>query len=136
MWNKFKIKVPQNNSGKVSLNAKTKDDMPVFCFRYINDKYSLDNLWNDKKEGFNIIKRILEYSKYTRIEIDKMPRQKWWTEKISKDGILKAIPSWFEYESILSIRYDNWGLGRIIWSKSGNIFHVLFLDNQWKVYRH
>ena len=58
MWKKFKIKTSQNNSGRVSLNVQTKDDMPVFCFRYIDNNYSLDNLWDDKKEWFDIIKRI------------------------------------------------------------------------------
>lgn len=111
-----------------------KIDYPVFCFRHLHKDYNLDHCTNDEKRS--LIEQIAKISLLDWGTIQLSNRHGIGTEKISTSSIKANIPYELteDVEYLLAFRFD--GMKPFIGHRDKFIFHVLFIDRDFTLYKH
>jgi len=132
------IKNPKGQSGA---NIKPTEDLfpksmfnyPVFCFKYLNKDYHIDKC--DKDEKIKFIDRLCHLSSMTWEQIKFAPRHGAGTEKIAQDSIKAPKPVHVTKDVIFyALRFD--GMKPMVGYKSDFIFHLVYIDRDFTLYRH
>lgn len=112
----------------------TSFDYPIFCFKYLHSDYNLDKC--DDAEKIDFLERITKLSTLTWIEIQKAPRHGFGSEKITIDSIRPSLPPFVtpDVDFLLSLRFS--GMKPMVGHRNKFIFHVLYLDTKYEVYKH
>jgi hypothetical protein len=133
------IKKPVLNTGKKvkapELIQRTPDtDHPVFCFRYIAKGYDLSICTND--ESTALVKRLAALSQMTWEQIRLAHRHGMGTEKIARTSINGSMPTWAtaDVDYFLALRFL--GKAPFVGHRQGQIFHILWIDRAFTLYKH
>jgi len=133
-----KITSPSLNQGK---NIKTPEnefwhtiDYPIFCFRHLHRDYCLDQC--DQKQKADVLERVVNLSKFRWTDVRLMGRHQLGSEKISRSSIKPSIPSSItqDIEFFLAFRFS--GLAPMIGFQNKAVFHIVYIDPGFQVYRH
>lgn len=133
-----KIRQPEVHSGKNIPKPQevniTDYKHPIFCFRYIHHDYNLDKC--DASEKVSLIEQIARLSQLTWDEIRLAPRHGMGSEKISKDEIIASKPEIVtsDVDFLLAFRFQ--GKKPFIGHRNKFVFHILYIDNKFSVYKH
>jgi hypothetical protein len=106
---------------------------PVFCFRFLVENYGLDQC--DKNEKSALIVKLHSLSQRTWQDIKFSGRHDGGSEKINRCSFKATIPDSVPKDvDLYALRFS--GKKPIIGFKSDFIFHILFIDNKFNVYKH
>ena len=136
---KPKIKDVQVSLGK---NIKPSTDKaenteikhPVFCLKYLNRHYHLDKCIDKEKAA--LISKMSLLSQCTWNEVHMNPRHALGLEKIQQSSIKgAAIPAHLTKDEVLyALRFD--GMKAMVGYKSTFVFHIVYLDRDFTLYKH
>lgn len=106
---------------------------PIFCLKFLHKEFSLEQC--DKNDKSALIDQIYRLSQLTWREIMLAPKHGMGSEKISIDSLKTRLDNNFsEDETILALRFS--GKKPMVGIKRDNIFHILFLDTKFTLYKH
>ena len=106
---------------------------PIFCFHYLQADYNITNC-NQAQKAL-LLESLYTRSQMTWQEIINASRKKLGTESMDCKSINATIPSYFEAnEKCFVLRTA--GKGRAAGFRAGRIFHVVWVDYKFKLYRH
>lgn len=133
-----KIKTPAATGGK---NIKAPDTIqiqdfthPVFCFKYLHKDHNLERC--DANERRSLIEQLVKLSQLGWEEIKLSPRHGLGSEKIAVSSIKPSIPSFIteDVKFLLAFRFQ--GKKPIVGHRNKFIFHIIFIDRDFTVYKH
>ncbi len=138
MAGKIKVQIKQDTGKKIKPKVEIVEienfKHPVFCFKYLNRDYNLDQCTQDEKIA--LIEQLVRLSTTTWQDLQLAPRHGLGSEKISKGAIKAGLPSIIteEVESLLAFRF----LGRapFVGLRNRFIFHILYIDRAFTLYNH
>jgi hypothetical protein len=106
---------------------------PAFSLKYIQKKYSIENMPDDEK--ISLINRLSILSKMSWGDIKTAPRHGLGQEQIKRDSFNVAIPDFATPDvKFLSLRYN--GKKPFVGFRDGKIFYILWVDYNFSVYNH
>lgn len=121
----------------VSVPATTEESpqqqAPTFSFRYMNKDYSLSQCTKDEKAA--LADTLYRLSQLSWSQIESSPRHGLGFEKISRNSIKVAIPSHLT-EDVNLIAFRFCGMAPMIGYRERAIFHIIWLDRDFTVYKH
>lgn len=135
---KIKNREVDTKSNKIKLSqtsvSANEIDYPIFCLRHLHKDFSLEKC--SEHEKASLICQMHRLSKCSWAQIKTFPRHGMGSEKISKDSMKVSIPDDLseDVDSFLSFRFE--GKKPFIGYRSSHIFHVLYIDNNFKAYKH
>ena len=125
-------------SGKSKVNEpdflENKIRHPVFCFRYLHKDYHIDKCETDEK--ISLLERIVKLSGLTWQEIEYSSRHTFGSEKIHRDAIKQDLPNEItdDVPFFLALRFC--GKKPFVGFRNKFIFHVLYIDRDFTLYKH
>jgi hypothetical protein len=106
---------------------------PVFCLRNLQAGYDIDDLQADDQRHF--IKRLRHLSKMEWSAVMSAPRHGAGKENISRAALRVAVPPSIDRDAVLwALRYSQ-RKAMVGWRK-GDVFHVIWIDHNFSVYKH
>jgi hypothetical protein len=106
---------------------------PVFCFRYLNKKFGLENC--DKNEKASLIEQLHRLSQMTWTEIKMAGRHGLGSEKINPKSLKTSIPLHLSKDvNFYALRFM--GLKVFVGYRTDFIFHILYIDTRFNLYSH
>lgn len=123
--------------GKPGSSAPSNPDglPPIFSFEHMKDGsgYSV-NCCNDSDRSA-LAKRLFLLSRTNWRDIRQSPRHGIGTETIAQSAVNPALPNAVTDDvTILALRYN--GKKPIVGYRDERVFHVLFIDHNFSVYKH
>jgi len=111
----------------------TFDSTPVFCLEYLQPQFCLSKCQKDEKAAF--ADALFKRSKMTWAQIIQAPKHGLGSETIERDAILASIPSHLtEDVRFMALRFKD--KAPMVGYREGRIFHVLWIDRAFKLYKH
>ncbi len=134
------IKKPKLNAGKQirlsdeSLLRDPSIDYPVFCFRYLDEKFGFNNCSTEDKVA--LIERLAKLSKLSWNQIKLSNRHSFGTEQIPMKQIQSNRPSFVsdDVNSFLAFRFNK--LAPFLGHRNGSVFHIIWIDSKFSLYDH
>jgi len=131
------IKRPAPTQGKnIKVTEATRPDInyPVFCFRYLVRGYDMAEC--DENELADLIQQLGRLSLLSWQDVQLAPRHGLGSEKIARTSISAPIPgaATEDVKFFLSLRFQ--GKKPFVGFRNGYVFHVLWIDNRFRVYPH
>ncbi|NEP11000.1 MAG: hypothetical protein F6K14_12460 [Symploca sp. SIO2C1] len=110
------------------------DCYPVFCLRYLEDDYSLEQCTRD--EQADLAKALRKRSQMTWRQIWAAPRHKLGAEKIARNSIKAQIPKHIteDINFFISLRFS--GKALMVGYRIKDIFRIIWLDSKFTLYKH
>jgi hypothetical protein len=106
---------------------------PTFCLHYLHKDFCLLLCTKDEKAGF--ADTLHQLSQLTWAQIAQAPRKGLGYEIIPQEAIRAGLPPQVTKEvKILAFRF--FGNATMVGYREGRLFHVLFLDREFKLYDH
>ena len=107
---------------------------PVFSFRYLHKDYNIDKC--DDNEKKSLLRQIVTLSNRAWEELKLIPKHGLGSEKISLNAIRTNLPSNLsvEVQHLLAFRFD--GKKAFLGVREGFVFHVIFVDRNFTLYKH
>jgi len=106
---------------------------PIFCLRYLQRGYDVDDLSPDDQRG--LIRRLRILSQLEWSEIEQSPRHGVGKENIDQIAIRQPLPSVVTKDITLwAFRFS--GKKPMVGFRSGAVFHILWMDHDFSVYQH
>lgn len=106
---------------------------PVFCLKYMQKDYSLNQC--EKEEKISLIERMYQLSSLTWPQIRVTQKHGFGYEKINRDAIRAPIPQHITPDiSLYAFRFD--GKKPMVGYITHFIFHVVYLDRDFTLYNH
>lgn len=133
-----KIKLPAlNKSSKLAPREETTIvhyKHPIFCFKYLHKDYGLEPCSAEQKISF--VERLCTLSKMDWQDIQLAHRHGMGSEKIARSAIQPGIPAGIseDVEHFLALRF--YGKAPFVGYRNKFVFHVVFIDHNFSVYRH
>lgn len=133
-----KIKRPEINQGQhVRANPNTSSSTnhltPLFCFRHLVATHSVEACERDDRAALAV--QLSKVGSIPWNEIQKSHRHGLGCETIARSSLNVAIPaSITEDASLLAFRFS--GMKPMVGFRMGQIFHIVWLDREFKVYSH
>lgn len=125
-------------SGKEKQNTKPvsdNDQKPVFSFEHMQDGSGWSINCCEADDRAQLSSKVFQLSRMTWMEINQAPRHGLGTEKIPREQIEAKLPAAVtEDTNLIAFRYN--GLKPMVGYRDGRIFHVLWLDWDFKLYDH
>lgn len=122
--------------GKVEKEPLKENDLkPLFSFEKMPERsgYSVDCC--SSQEGAQVVGRMFKLGTMTWGQINQSGRHALGTEKIARSDIQVPIPpSVTKDATLLAFRYN--GKKPMVGYREGRIFHVLWIDHNFTLYRH
>jgi hypothetical protein len=120
-----------------SPNIEVKNyDYPIFCFKHLHKDFHLDKCTSLEKQRF--LDRIVSMSQISWQVLQCSDRHKMGSEKISIDSLHCEVPhsltSTEDVKSLLAFRFDE--MKPFVGFRNGFIFHVLYIDRDFTLYKH
>lgn len=130
---KPKIKIGQ----QASWNKKIEIDNfqhPIFCFKYLHKDFHLDQCIAE--EQVSLIKQIVTISKHSWQELQFTHKNGIGSEKIAKTAINAGMPAIVtdDVDHFLAFRFQ--GKAPFVGVRNRFIFHVIYLDRRFSLYKH
>ncbi|MGP2880864.1 hypothetical protein [Serratia marcescens] len=136
---KGRLKSRQQETSKlvgVSSQATDQDidnSPPVFSLRYLQRDFCIDCCEKNEKAAF--ADKLFKLSKLSWADIRQADRHGLGTEKISRDSIKAAIPAHITPDvDFLAFRFC--AKAPMVGYKIGSVFYILWLDRNFKLYKH
>ena len=109
-------------------------DYPIFCFKYLHHDYHVNMCIQE--DQINFLERLCKLSGMTWLEIQNANKHGLGSEKISRGSIKASIPSSIteDVEHFLALRFS--GKKPFVGYRNGSIFHVIYLDRDFTLYKH
>ena len=138
--NKSKLKAPTQESSKrltappLSGSGSSENEPPAFCFQYIRSTYCLTLC--PQEEQAALAMTLYELSRLTWAQIHGAHRHEKGCEKIARTSIHgDSIPGHItEDVNLWAFRFC--GLAAMVGFRSGRIFHIVWLDRDFTLYKH
>lgn len=128
----------QRNKGSIirqgEAAAKSNNDKsPLFCLRHLQDPYCVTSCERDDKAAFAVMLKRL--SSLTWQEITQAHRKGLGFEKIARSAIKAAVPAGItEDVNFIAFRFN--GQKPMVGFRDGEVFHIVWLDRDMKLYNH
>ncbi|MEB3162346.1 MAG: hypothetical protein VKK80_03880 [Prochlorothrix sp.] len=106
---------------------------PLFSLQFLNQEYGLSACTQEEKAAF--ADTLYHLSQLSWTEIISAPRHGLGCEKIKRNSIRSAIPAHIT-EEVNFIAFRFYGKAPIVGYREGNIFHLIWLDRNFKLYDH
>jgi len=135
-----KLKDRSGKSGKLKVREgpvlevdDSESRPPVFSFEYLQNGWCVQDC--QQEERSKMLDRLRRISQLTWRDIKQLDRHGYGTEIIARNSLKAAIPSFITDEvSLLAFRaYD---LVAMVGYRRGRIFHVIWVDREFKLYKH
>lgn len=108
-------------------------DYPVFCLKYLQKDFCLDDCQNEDK--ISLIDQLQKLSQLTWIEIQSSHRHGLGSEKIKQNAIRIALPPFITPDiTLIALRFN--GKKAMVGYRSNFVFHILYLDINFTLYSH
>ena len=129
--------VANENEPKLKADFFSQDLLkhPTFSFVHFSEgNYGLKDC--NKEDFKNLIKKLKLLGSITWKEIESLPRHGLGYEKIKVSELKTALPSSVpkSIDKVYVFRYK--GKAPMVGYREGNIFHVVFLDHNFSLYKH
>lgn len=107
---------------------------PIFCLRYLHKKYNVDSC--SQADRASLIRQMANLSQLSWDEIQQSGCHGMGSEKISRKSIRVSIPREItpDVEDFLALRYS--GKKAFIGFRNHFIFHIIYIDSDFSVYKH
>jgi len=106
---------------------------PIFCLRHLQDPFCVTSCQQDEQAAFAVTLRRL--SEMTWAQIRNAPRHGLGTEKIDRSALRAPIPGGITEDVVfLAIRFN--GKAPMVGYRSGQTFHIVWLDRAFTLYPH
>lgn len=106
---------------------------PIFCLKNLRRDHCLSKCNKEQKAAF--ADKLHQLSQVPWIEIRQSHRHKLGSEIIDKDTIKADIPVFITPDvKILAFRF--WKKAPMLGYKSGEVFHIIWLDPKFELYGH
>ena len=107
---------------------------PHFCLAYLSPAHRVSDCEQAERAAFAC--KVEEMCRLTWAELTLAPRHGAGGEKIRRSEIRTAIPTAItdDVDHFLAFRFD--GLKAVVGFRRGRVFHVVWLDRAFSVYRH
>ena len=133
---KFRPKI-QLNQGKhirVPTIEMPDFDYPIFCFKHLHKDHDLDKCTEFEKKA--LMEKVVKLSQLSWKDIQNAPRHGLGTEKIAINSIRPSCPSFIteDVEHLLALRFD--GMKPVLGHRNRFVFHLIFIDRDFTVYKH
>jgi hypothetical protein len=112
----------------------TDADKPLFSFYMLQSGYGIEACSKDEKA--QLADRIHRLSQCTWLELKTSPRHGVGYEKISRDSIRIAIPSYITEDVKHFIAFRCFGMAPMIGYRQEQTLHVIWLDPRFAIYDH
>ena len=110
------------------------DCHPVFCLRYLESNYGLEQCTRDQQADF--AQALRKRSQMTWREILTTPRHGLGAEKIDRKSIKAPIPNHItaDVDFFIAIRFS--GLAPMVGYRIQDVFRIIWLDSKFELYKH
>lgn len=110
------------------------DCHPVFCLRYLESDYGLDQCTRDQQADF--AQALRKRSQMTWQQILTAPRHGLGTERIARDSIKAPIPNHItaDVDFFIAMRFS--GLAPMVGYRIQDVFRIIWLDSKFELYKH
>lgn len=116
-----------------STTGSTEGLTPIFCLRYLQPPYCVTSCEQQEQASFAVTLRRL--SSMTWAQIRNAPRHGLGTEKIDRGSLRARVPDGITEDVVfLAIRFH--GMAPMVGYRSGQTFHVVWLDRAFTLYPH
>ena len=106
---------------------------PIFSLRYLDKNFCLTKCTKEEKAAF--ADTLYKLSQLSWRELRQAPRHGLGYEKISRTAIRGAIPSHIA-EEVGFIAFRFYGKAPLVGYRDGEIFHIVWVDREFKLYAH
>ena len=138
--NNTKLKVPSTGVGRRVVapqsggTGSSENDHPAFCFQHMRDGYCLSNC--ELKEKAALAETMHELSKLTWAQIHGTHRHGKGCERIDQTSIKgDSVPHYITDDvNLLAFRF--FGKAPMVGFRTGRIFHIVWLDRNFTLYKH
>ena len=123
----------RNISPPVTVEESPEQQPPIFSLRHMSRDFSLDNCTKDEKAA--LIDTMFRLSQLTWAQINSAPRHGLGYERIAQSSIKAAIPAHITQDvNLLAFRFH--GLAPMVGYRERAIFHIIWLDRSFTLYKH
>ncbi|HUX56070.1 MAG TPA: hypothetical protein VMV77_03800 [Bacteroidales bacterium] len=107
---------------------------PIFCLRYLHKNYNVESC--SQADRASLIRQMANLSQLSWDEIKLSGRHGMGSEKIKRKSIKASIPQEItpDVEDFLALRYS--GKKAFIGFRNNYIFHIIYIDSDYSVYKH
>jgi hypothetical protein len=108
---------------------------PIFCLRYLDndDDFCLRECDKDQKAA--LVDTLHRLSQITWTQLKSIDRHKMGFEKITQKAIRGRIPPHIT-EEVVFIAFRFWAMAPMVGYRNGAIFHIIWLDRKFRLYKH
>lgn len=135
MANRFNSQKPKGGKRIVAPEppVSTDNQPPIFCLKYIQNDFCISKCERDEKASFADTLYVL--SRQTWVQLIQRNRHHGGFEKIPQNQIKAGVPDVITPETnLIAFRFD--GLKAMVGFRSGSVFHILWLDRAFVLYKH
>jgi hypothetical protein len=129
------IPIKQGRKFEIKPSVEMPDyDYPIFCFKHLHNNHNLEKCTDDEKKS--LMEKVVQLSQMSWLDIQNAPRHGLGTEKIDRNALRPACPSFItdDVGFLLALRFQ--GKKPILGHRDRFIFHVIFIDRDFTVYKH
>ncbi len=108
------------------------DTHPAFCFRHIDRHYDIKGCTPEERAA--LATTFFTLGQLPWKEIFRADRHGCGFEKIDPENIRRPIPTAVEGRNIIAFRFH--GKAPMVGFKDGKVFHVVWLDRDFSLYKH
>jgi hypothetical protein len=107
---------------------------PVFCFKYLHKDHNLDKC--DPDERRSLIEQVVRLSQLEWQTLTTTHRHGMGSEKIAVTSIKPNLPNFITEDVSFLLAFRFQGLKPIVGHRNKFIFHIIFIDRDFTVYKH
>lgn len=133
-----RIVQPIESAGKIKkgpeYDGSSDQKKPKFSFCYLESSHCITRCQKDEKAG--LADKLYRLSQLSWAELKQQGRHKLGFEKISRDSIRAGIPGHIteDVDHFLAFRFDDFKA--MVGYRLGSTFFVVWLDRDFKLYKH
>ena len=135
---KGRFQAPKLESGKIIKPPNqvmiTDYDYPIFCFKHLHKDYCLEQCNADQKIGF--VEKIIALSSQNWTQLQLTSKHGLGSEKIARSSINPAIPPAITEDVTFFLSFRFHGKAPMVGYRNKFIFHIVYIDPNFQVYKH
>jgi len=135
---KVRLTQPANQGKKITLDTNKIEiynfQHPIFCFKYLHKDFHLDKCIAE--EQVSLINQVIAISKLTWQQLQFANKHGIGSEKIARNAINAGMPEIVtdDVDHFLAFRFH--GKAPFVGIRNRFIFHVIYLDRGFTLYKH
>ena len=106
---------------------------PIFSFEYLQAGWCIQDCQQEEKA--KILERLRKISQRTWQDIRQLDRHGYGTEVINHNSLRVGLPQ-FITEDVKLLAFRAYDLVAMVGYRKGRVFHVIWIDRQFKLYSH